>query len=58
MNMLSLTKCEKVLNNNGVFYTNEEIILIRNVLYKLAQVAYENAVLKNHVQNDSILRNS
>lgn len=46
MNMLSLTKCKKVLNKNGVFYTDEEILLIRNVLYKFAQVYYNNIIPK------------
>jgi hypothetical protein len=36
--MLSITKCKKILNTNGFFYTDEEIDLIRNVLYKLAEV--------------------
>jgi len=42
MKMLSLTKCKKKLNRNGIFYTDEEIILIRNVLYKFAYVYFNN----------------
>ena len=37
--MLSVTECKKKLNKNGVKYTDSEIELIRNVLYKLAEVA-------------------
>lgn len=37
MIMLSLTECKKKLNKNGVQYTDEEIELLRNVLYKLAE---------------------
>jgi len=37
--MLSLTECKKKTNKNGVQYTDAEIELIRNVLYKLAEVA-------------------
>lgn len=44
--MLSITKCKKILNRNGTFYTDEEIILIRNVLYKLAGVYHKNMILK------------
>ena len=40
--MISLTKCKKKLNRNGIFYTDEEIILIRDVLYKFAQVYFNN----------------
>jgi hypothetical protein len=36
--MLSITECKKKLNKNGVQYSNEEIEIIRNVLYKLAEV--------------------
>jgi len=36
--MLSITKCKKILNKNGIFYTDEEIVLIRQTLYKIAEV--------------------
>jgi hypothetical protein len=35
--MISITKCKQILNKNGVTYSNEEIELIRGVLYKLAE---------------------
>lgn len=38
--MLSLTKCKKILNKNGISYTDDEIIMIRTVLYKFAEVAH------------------
>lgn len=34
-------KCKKILNRNGIFYTDEEIILVRDALYKLAQIMLE-----------------
>lgn len=34
--MLSITKCKKILNKKGIFYTDEEVIIVRNTLYKLA----------------------
>lgn len=40
--MLSLTKCKKKLNRNGIFYNDEEIILIRDVLYKFADIYFNN----------------
>ncbi len=39
--MLSITKCKKILNKNGINYTDEEIIKIREVLYKLAEIEYQ-----------------
>jgi len=49
--MISLTKCKKKLNKNGVKYTDEEILMIRNVLYKFAEV-FHNHIQKTSVQND------
>ena len=37
--MLSITKCNKILTKNGISYSDDEILLIRNVLYKFAEVA-------------------
>ena len=36
--MLSNTKCKQILNKNGVYYTDEEIVLIKQTLYKLAEI--------------------
>ena len=38
--MLSITECKKMLNKRGVQYTDAEIEMIRNVLYKLAEVCH------------------
>ena len=40
--MLSNTKCKKILNKNGVHYTDEEVILIKETLYKLAEIMLMN----------------
>lgn len=42
--MLSTTKCKKILNRNGIHYTDEEVILIKETLYKLAEVIYLNYI--------------
>ena len=39
---LSLTECKRTLNTDGLFYTNEEIIELRDFLYELADIALEN----------------
>ncbi len=35
--MLTLTECKKILNRNGIDYTNEEIEIIRQFLYAIAE---------------------
>lgn len=36
--MLSNTKCKQILNKKGVFYTDEEVVIIKKVLYKIAEL--------------------
>ena len=36
--MLTITKCKKKLNKNGVEYNNEEAEMIRSLLYQLAEI--------------------
>lgn len=38
---LSLTTCKKILNKDGLNYTDEEIILIRDWLYHMAEIAID-----------------
>lgn len=38
--MLSLTKCKQILNKKGIFYTDEEVVILRDVLYKIAEIEY------------------
>lgn len=47
--MLSITKCKKILNKKGIFYTDEEVIIVRNTLYKLAEVV--NKIQKNSLSS-------
>ena len=37
--MLTLNQCKKILNENENLYTDEEIILIRDWLYRIADIA-------------------
>lgn len=39
--VLSTTECKKRLNKNKIQYKDEEIELIRNVLYKVAEVCHK-----------------
>ena len=39
--MLSIEKCKKVLNKNSKKYTNEQVKLIRDQLYKIALIIDE-----------------
>jgi hypothetical protein len=36
--MLSNTKCKQILNKKGISYTDEEIVIIKETLYKLAEI--------------------
>jgi hypothetical protein len=38
---MSLNKCKSILQKDGSVYTDEEIIEIRDFLYKLAEMDYE-----------------
>ena len=38
---LSVAECRKILNVNGVKYTDEEIIKIRNWIYMIAEMTAE-----------------
>lgn len=44
--MISITECKKKLNRGGQFYSDEEVELIRNVLYKLAEVCHKITTVK------------
>jgi hypothetical protein len=37
--MLSITKCKKILNKNGIEYTDNEIKILRQVLYTIADIS-------------------
>lgn len=39
--MLSVESCQKILNSNGKNYTSEEIKKIRELLYRLGELDYE-----------------
>ncbi len=41
--MLNLEICEKVLKQNGLNLTKEEIKQLRDFLYRLAMIEYENS---------------
>ena len=38
--IISLTDCKKILNRNGNYYTDEEILKIRDFLIALAELQY------------------
>jgi len=44
--MLSNTKCKKILNNDENFYTDEEIEVIQETLYKLVEIIEKNKTKK------------
>jgi hypothetical protein len=46
--MLSITQCNKALNRNGITYSQEEIELLREVLYKVAEVCHKTIKNKSY----------
>jgi hypothetical protein len=45
--MLTIVACRKILEQNNVEYTDEEIELIRDVLYKIADAEIQQIEIKN-----------
>ena len=43
---LSVTECKKILHTDGLFYTDEEIIKLRDLLYHLVDIALDELELK------------
>jgi hypothetical protein len=39
--MLSIEKCKEILNRKGKKYTNEEVIIIRESLYLMADIIHD-----------------
>lgn len=38
---LSLTECKKILNANGILYTDDEVLEIRNWMYHMAEIVFD-----------------
>jgi hypothetical protein len=45
---LSLTECKRILNTDGLFYTDEEIIVLRDFLYNWADIMKDDAEMKKN----------
>jgi hypothetical protein len=54
--MLSIAQCSKILNSKGKKHTNEEVELIRSLLYTLGQIDYQNFQAKQHGKEGRTLR--
>lgn len=52
--MLSNKECKKILNRNGRSYTDEEIVSIKEALYKLAEIMWRSHKEKNKSTNPEI----
>ena len=53
--MLSITESKKILNRNGLSYTDEEINQIREFIYVLAEIDYE--IFIRHLQEEAEKKN-
>ena len=52
--MLSIEKCYKILNKNKKKYTKEEVIAIREILFKLGNIEYELSQKLNFDESNNI----
>jgi len=50
--MLSITKCKKILNKNGIKYTDNEIEVLRELLYAIAQIQFEQTNNNKEIKNN------
>jgi len=44
--MITLKKCKEILNKNELKYSDEEIRIIRDLLYQMAELEYHKFFLK------------
>ncbi len=57
--MLSIKQCKNEIEKNGERYTDEEIEEIRQILYQLATIQYENSktsTAENEIKNGISIR--
>jgi hypothetical protein len=52
LTMLPLAKCREILNNDELLYTDEEIIIIRDYLYRLAAIVAEQVETENEQKQE------
>jgi len=38
--MISNTKCKQILNKNGIKYSDKEVEILKDVLYRIAHLVY------------------
>ena len=58
--MLTLNQCREKLKNNGIEYTDEQVLSIRDYLYNFAKinVDYINKKLKDNEQKSDYIHKS
>ena len=54
--MLSIEKCKEILVNSEIKYTDEQIKVIREYLYKLAALAKNEILRKRHEKGNYIYK--
>lgn len=54
--MLSIQKCAEVLRADGQTYSNEEVKKIRELLYQLARIEYENFKAEQNEKGDNLFK--
>lgn len=54
---LSLVECKKILNTDGVFYTDEEVIELRDWLYHMAEIVFDTMDRENSKRQTELADN-
>jgi hypothetical protein len=52
--IISLTDCKRILNRNGNFYSDEQILAIRDFLILLAELQYSHYKSKQNETRDIV----
>lgn len=43
-----MTECKRILNREGIIYSDAEIEIIRKILYQIAEMQISNVNIKNN----------
>ena len=53
--MLPLAKCREVINQDGIIYTDEEIVKIRELFYRLAAIIHQQNEIETKENSATII---
>ncbi len=54
---ISLVECKKILNTDGIFYTDEEVIELRDWLYHMAEIVFDTMDREHSIRQMELTNN-